>query len=109
MRALRDLQLAESLSRQLSQGSRIAIRSAQLALGLLAAGRVLLACGDRQAAEHAWRELERLSTEGRDLTVDLWTRGARAYLAFADGQLGETVSLAENATTVAREHGLTGA
>jgi hypothetical protein len=66
-------------------GSRSQLYSVQSALGLVASGRVLLACGDREAAERAWGDLARLAADDGDLTIDLWARASHADLAFVDG------------------------
>jgi DNA-binding CsgD family transcriptional regulator len=108
LRALPDVRLVEDLAGEVCRGSRSGLYSVQSALGLLASGRVLLACGDREAAERAWSDLARLAADGRDLTIDQWARASRADLAFLDGRLDEAVSVLDEPSALGTQHGLTG-
>jgi DNA-binding CsgD family transcriptional regulator len=108
LRALPDVDLVEDLARRVCGGSRTELYSVESALGLLASGRVLLACGDREAAEGAWSDLARLAADGRDLTIDQWARASRADLAFLDGRLDEAVSVLDEPSALDAQDGLTG-
>jgi DNA-binding CsgD family transcriptional regulator len=107
LRALPDLDLVEDLARQVCDGSRSDLYSVQSALGLVASGRVLLACGDREAAERAWGDLARMAADDGDLTIDLWARASRADLAFVDGRLDEAVAIVDEISALGAQHGLT--
>ena len=108
LRALPDLNLVEDLAREVCSGPQTGLYSVQSALALLASGRILLACGDREAAERVWSDLARLAADGRDLTIDLYAQGSRADLAFLDGRLDEAVTVLDEASALGAQHGLNG-
>src|SRR5260370_5661643 len=63
------------------------MRTADLAHGLAAAGRLLLGSGDRDAAERAWEELDHLAAQSREPTTRLQALPNAAVRAFLDGDL----------------------
>jgi DNA-binding CsgD family transcriptional regulator len=63
------------------------MRTADLAHALAAAGRWLLAAGDRDAAERAWEELDGLAAQSRDPTTRLQALPNPAVRALLNGDL----------------------
>jgi hypothetical protein len=89
LQALPDLELIESIARELTGRSLSRARTGHLANGLLAAGRVLLSGGDRDGAERAWQQLARLADDRQDPMATMWATAARCLYAILRGQFAE--------------------
>jgi hypothetical protein len=82
------------------------VRTSTLALVLQRAQSFLLAAGDRERAEHVWRELEQLATHTQDVVVLLWPLQLAMIRATLDGDLEETVAGGERLIRRADELGI---
>jgi len=91
----------ERLSEEFLRRPHAVGRPADLAVGLAAAGRRLFGRGEREAAEHAWRELNQLAEQTHDPIAIAHAASARSLGAFLDGHLDQAASLGQTAMTLA--------
>ena len=99
--SLSDQDLVERLSEEFLRRPHAVGRPADLAVGLAAAGRRLFGRGEREAAEHAWRELNQLAEQTHDPIAIAHAASARSLGAFLDGHLDQAASLGQTAMTLA--------
>jgi DNA-binding CsgD family transcriptional regulator len=106
LNALSDFLFVERIAQEFQTRPHPGVRSGDLAAGLESVARRLLARGDREQAEQAWRELSRLAEESRDPVVRIMETTARSTIAFVDGHLEEALVLGESALGLADAAGL---
>ncbi len=94
------------LAHEFTEHPRQGVRTSTLVLLLQRAQTFLLAAGDRERAEVAWKELDELATHTRDVVPLLWPIQRDAIRAHLDGELEEAVSACQRLVQRASELGI---
>lgn len=101
LNSLSDVDLVERLAEEFQRRTHAGVRPADLAVGLEGVSWRLLGRGEREAAEHVWRELDQLAERTHDPTAIARAASARSARAFIDGHLEEAASLGQAAMALA--------
>jgi class 3 adenylate cyclase len=95
LRTFQDHDLRRQVAEEVVARPHASIRSADLVLSLMYAGRDYLERGDRATAEACWREAGLITEHTGDKSNTIRARRASIFLAFLDGRLHEALSATE--------------